>query len=513
MEAEATVAKGATALYLASVITLILNTAYFVILTNFLTTDEVGLASLLNIVVIGTATLATLALPLSGSGLGATPPAVTRFLSQYIREGVGSARKLFLFSLGLCSLVSSAVALAMTSPPLASKLAAPLSPTPVFYAGLDAVVFSLAQLGVYSVIGAGRSPLGGRLLVISSFLRYGAASALLLQGYGIPGVFAGFTLGDLSLALAANFFAVREMKGSKDGALDFRLLAGYMASVMVAAFIGFGVAQVDKLLAFFQRGFSNLGVYNVASVGAAIAAFAPAAVTNVMVPALGLLKTDDAPRRRELMKNYTRYIVLVAAPMGIGLSAISPFLLRLFGDQYLVAALLIAVIATSVAFTSVGSVYAADLLASSDAYLFSVGNVLGLTILVALALALVPIFGLLGVALARSAMLILTLLSFAVFVRRRGDLVLDASALAKSGLASSVMGVITYTILYATTNFLLTGRALTVLASVFMIPVGFFIYLYLMKLLRAFGASDLQFLRMLLPRPLRWIAEFAKLFL
>jgi len=180
---------------------------------------------------------------------------------------------------------------------------------------------------------------------------------------------------------------------SKDAPFNVRPVAAYMASVMVAAFAGFGVTQVDKLLAFFQQGLSNLGVYNVATVGAAVASFAPTAVTNVLVPTLGSLRPDEGARRRELMRNYTRYIIFIAAPMGAGLAAVSPFLLELFGREYLSAAPLLAVISVSVAFTSVGAVYSSDLLVGARIYLFSVANIVGLVALVTLALVLVPLFG------------------------------------------------------------------------------------------------------------------------
>src|SRR5713226_747649 len=126
LETEAKVARGAAALYVASIFSLLLNTAYFVILTNFISVDEVGLVSLLNVLVIGTSTLATLALPIVGSGMAATPPAVTRFLSQYIQSGKGSARSLYLLSVGICAVASSAVAVILSNPSVASSLAAPL---------------------------------------------------------------------------------------------------------------------------------------------------------------------------------------------------------------------------------------------------------------------------------------------------------------------------------------------------------------------------------------------------
>ena len=362
LETEAKVARGAAAIYAASIFSLLLNTAYFVILTNYISVNEVGLVSLLNVLVIGTSTLATLALPLVGSGITATPPAVTRFLSQYIQSGEGSARKLYFLSVGICAAASSAAAVILSNPSVAASLAAPLSPKPFVYAALDSVAYSFAQLGVYSLVGAGRAPLAGKLLIASSALRYAVAGLLVFLGYAVSGVFIGFTIGDFVLAATSTPLAARMVLASKDAPFSVRQVAAYMASVMIAAFAGFGVTQVDKLLAFFQQGLSNLGVYNVATVGAAVASFAPTAVTNVLVPTLGSLRPDEGARRRELMRNYTRYIIFIAAPMGAGLAAVSPFLLQLFGREYLSAAPLLAVISVSVAFTSVGAVYSSDLL-------------------------------------------------------------------------------------------------------------------------------------------------------
>jgi len=510
LETEAKVARGAAAIYAASIFSLLLNTAYFVILTNYISVNEVGLVSLLNVLVIGTSTLATLALPLVGSGITATPPAVTRFLSQYIQSGEGSARKLYFLSVGICAAASSAAAVILSNPSVAASLAAPLSPKPFVYAALDSVAYSFAQLGVYSLVGAGRAPLAGKLLIASSALRYAVAGLLVFLGYAVSGVFIGFTIGDFVLAATSTPLAARMVLASKDAPFSVRQVAAYMASVMIAAFAGFGVTQVDKLLAFFQQGLSNLGVYNVATVGAAVASFAPTAVTNVLVPTLGSLRPDEAARRRELMRNYTRYIIFIAAPMGAGLAAVSPFLLELFGREYLSAAPLLAVISVSVAFTSVGAVYSSDLLVGARIYLFSVANIVGLVALVTLALVLVPLFGLLGIAIARGAMLVLAMTTLAYFVRGQGDLVLDGREYLKSSAASVVMGVAVYGFLDALTTVLPLGRGATVLASLVSILLGFVLYLVLMKYLGGFGPSDLEFLRALLPRRLSWVLELAK---
>src|SRR6267142_75576 len=100
------VAGGATALYIANVIATIFNTAYFVLLTNVLAPQEVGLVSLLNIVVIAIGTVAIVGSPMVGAGLS-SPPAVARFLAQYTTSGGGrAARKIVLTSFLLCAAIS-----------------------------------------------------------------------------------------------------------------------------------------------------------------------------------------------------------------------------------------------------------------------------------------------------------------------------------------------------------------------------------------------------------------------
>ncbi len=123
---------------------------------------------------------------------------------------------------------------------------------------------------------------------------------------------------------------------------------------------------------------------------------------------------------------------------------------------------------------------------------------------------LVPRFGLLGIAIARGAMLVLTMTTLAYFVLGRGDLVLDGRGYLKSSLASAVMGVVVYGFLDALTALLPLGRSATVLASLVSIPLGFVLYLILMKYLGGFGPSDLEFLRELLPRRMSWVVELAK---
>ena len=501
--------EGVAALYVANVTTLGLNTVFLVLLTNYVPLPEVGLVSLLNVVVVSVATISILALPLGGAGAIATPPAVVRFLSEFLERKDGSARKVYLVSVLICGLVSLALAIGISFPPVAALIAGQGDVKPVAYAAFDALVYSFGNLGAYSMLGAGRAIGAGKLVVASSIVRYAAGGILLLSGFGVPGVFIGFALGDALLAVSANASSFRAVESVDSGSWNIRPVAAYMVSVLIAALIGLAVTQTDKLLAFFQQGLGNLGIYNIATVGAAVASFAPSAATNVLVPALSSFG-DDAARKRETLRNYTRYISVIASPMGFGLAAVSPFLLRVFGDAYVAAAPLMALMSISIAFTAVSSVYSSSLLVENKAHWFSVGSMIGLAGLIIVAYAAVPSLHLMGIALGRSVMLFLTLLTFGYFARRTGQLVLDTEAYLKSLISAAVMAVFIFSVLDYSSSYLSLGRTEVIAESIRMMPVGFAFYLLVMKAIKGFSQADVDFIDKITPRWFSWLGKLAR---
>ncbi|MBI3859189.1 MAG: polysaccharide biosynthesis C-terminal domain-containing protein [Thaumarchaeota archaeon] len=508
IETDARVARGVAALYLAGITSLVLNTIFLVLLANYYASNqaEVGLINFLNVVLVSAATLAVLALPLVGSGVVATPPAVTRFLSSR-GEGAPSGRRVYLVSLALCGGISTAIVALASNSSIAGSVAGPSQAGGVFFACLDALVYSFAQLGAYALLGSDRATHAGKIIVVSVALRYTFASALLLAGWGAPGVFIGFAIGDSVLAVVANGEALRQTAPSLTGA-NMGPVFKYMASVFFAALMGLAVSQTDKLLAFLQLGLPPLAVYTIATTGAAAASFAPSAATNVLVPALSNFAVDRA-KKLELVRAYTRHISLSAVPIGFELAAVSPFLLRIFGDLYSAGAGVMAVIAASIAFTAVASVYSSILLVEDRAHHFTLSNLAGLASLVAVAYLTVPAYGFFGIALGRAVMLFVMMGAVSYFVRRSGMLVLDRGAYAKSLAASAFMAVFVYGVLYVG-QALGLGRLGLVAGSIVMIPIGFAYYLLIMKLLKAYTEEDMDFIDSLLPKWLRLLSRLAR---
>src|SRR4029077_8626073 len=127
LDVQTKVARGATSLYIANLAATVFNTAYFVLMTNLLSPQEVGLVSLLNILVIAIGTVAILGSPMVGAGLS-SPPAVARFLGQYAANGSGkAARKIVLVSFLLCAAIAVSLAFLLNYPPVARSVSFPLA--------------------------------------------------------------------------------------------------------------------------------------------------------------------------------------------------------------------------------------------------------------------------------------------------------------------------------------------------------------------------------------------------
>ena len=508
IETDAKIARGAAALYFANVTALVLNTLFLVLLANYYAADqaEVGLVSILNVVLVSATTVAVLASPLVGAGV-ATPPAVTRFLSQF-RDSDGSGRSVYRLSLGITAAISVAILLLSAYSPVASLVAGPAQGGAVFFACLDALVYSFAQLGAYSMLGTGRTTSAGKVIVASSISRYVFASALLLAGTGPSGIFAGFAIGDSVLAVYSNVLTTRDLRGNPLAPVPRGPVLKYMSSVFLAALMGLAVSQSDKFLAFLQLGLPKLAVYNVATVGAAVASFVPNAVTNVLVPSLVGYGNDEASKVR-MLKAYTRHISIIALPVGFLLAAVSPFLLRVFGEAYAAGAPIMAVIAISIALTAISAVYTSSLLVDDRAHHFALSTVIGLAALVVVAFLTVPSQGALGIAIARGAMFFVSLGFMAYFVWRVGRLVFDSRAYLQSLGASVLMAAFVFAALTLGSTAGL-GRLAVVLASLVMMPVGLVAYLFVMKVIGAFNEEDVQFLESLLPGRLGFLSRLAR---
>lgn len=510
METQASVAKGATSLYVANIVVLVANTLYFLVLTNFLhSTLDVGIVTALNIMIWLLVTVSILAQPIAQQSPVPAPLAVLKFIPELVtRKARSGASKLLMASLVLTAAIGGVIAAVLIAfPGLVIPLIggqAVLS-SYVRLSGVDVLVLSMGQVCIGALIALGDMRSATLYLILWSVVRYALASVLLLT-YGIGGVLVGWILGDAVLLAFALQRSFRNLHGdSGRGEFSLSELMRYSLYTLVSAFIGFAVNQADKIFTLARQGLPELAIYNVAIVASSFAGFAPYALLTVLLPALSALHAAKRTgKMHEMIRAYTRYVSVVVIPIAIGFASITEVALRIFGPAYVNGFAPSVIVSVATGLTAIGAVYAGALLAVGELRWFTAANALGLGGLLVVSYLLTPILGLEGPALGRASLMGLVALVYGFALARRGFFEIDLRAFLSSTGGSAVMALVVFFTLSLAHSFLVKLALLP-----FVVVVGALVYLGSLRALHLLTAEDLEFVRDLMPTRFRRVLPIA----
>jgi O-antigen/teichoic acid export membrane protein len=502
LESQASVARGATSLYVANVVVLLANTLYFLVLTNILrSTTQVGIVTSLNIVIWLLVTVCILAQPVSVQSPIPAPQAVLKFLPELLAKGSHrSAARVFKISLTSAAVIGGVIAVVLA---LFPGSVAPLIggeavlPYYIQLSAVDILILGVAQVCVGSLIALGDMRSATIYLILWSVARYTLAS-LLLVPYVIVGVLVGWILGDAILLIIALHKSLGRIHGGNGKANGFSVsdLTKYSLYTLFSALIGFAINQADKIFTLAQRGLQELAIYNVAIVAASFAGFAPYALVTVLLPALSALHASDKKREmRQMIRTYTRYVSIVVLPIAFGFAALTQVALRIFGPDYVAGLAPSMIVSVVTGLAAVGAVYAGVLLALGELKWYAGANVLGLASLLIVSYFLTPILGLSGPALGRASLMVLAALVYTIAVQRSGFLEIDLKAFVSAAASSTLMGVVVYVSL----SFFHTFLTKLVMAPV-LVVIGAMIYIGSLRALHLLTKDDVQFVQGIAPK-------------
>jgi O-antigen/teichoic acid export membrane protein len=482
------------------VVTLLANTLYFLILTNVLkSTLNVGVITALNITIWLLVTICIIAQPITLQSPIPAPLAVLKFLPELnAKKDYASAARIFRTSLGGTGILGAVVAVILLAAP---NLVVPLIGGEaiqldlVRLAGIDVLVLSLGQLAIGTLIALGDMKRASVFIISWSFARYAVASVLLLM-FSLTGVLVGWVIGDSFLLCIALWASSREVRrGTGSGLFRLTDLAKYSVYTLFGALIGYAVNQADKVFTLANQGLRELAVYNVAIVAATFTGFAPYALLTVLLPALSALHSMRSDREmHEMMRAYTRYVSIVVLPIAMGFAAITQVALRIFGPEYLGGLMPSMIVSVATGLTAIGVVYAAYLLATEQLVWYTAANVLGLVGLFGVSAVASEFLGLSGPALGRATLMAVTALIYALAVRRKGFLHLDAKAFFGATVSAALMGIVVFAAQTFVSSFLLKLALLPLL-----VILGAGIYLVGLRILHLLTREDLEFARGLVP--------------
>ncbi len=504
--AETTVAKGATSIYLSNVIILGLNTVYFIIIANLLSTTEIGIMAGMQLIIFGFSTLSNLSLPQIIPSNLMLPQAVAKIIPEFLGRGEkGKATRSFIvvaFIVLSIATVLSLMLVILADPVSLTLFRGEAEVSWIYLLALDTWLFTINQLFYGGLVGLKRIPQASLYLIISFAVRYILGASLVISGQGILGLLTAFILGD-SVFLALSSVSCIKPLWTHTEPVSSRFILDYSLPLLVASLIIFGVTQLDKLFAFLQLELSDLGIYNVAVTASTIGSFAPNAITTALVPSLSILEANSKiDEFKMLARKYTRYVALIATPMAFGIASLATGLVQLFGPQYIQGALPASIMSLATGLTVVSAVYNGELLATRRTKSIMIVNLIGVVILGGSLIILTPLLDFIGVAWSRSIMTVSIAVLLTYVAHRQGLFVIDGRAYRDTIIAASVMGAV----LYAALDFM-ASYAQQILSLVLLIPLGMIIYLGVLRTLKTFTSDDIEFIRRLVPQRLEWLTR------
>lgn len=486
-------------IYLSTVSFFLAGGAFYLYLARLVPTSEVGTIVVLSAVAAIVSAACSLGL---GSGF-------QHFLSYHIGMADPSSVRALVRSSLLAALILSTLATAVTI-----SLAGAIG---LLFFHSSAYTEVLELLGLFSGLSTGSTVLQSVLLGLQRFVyysiasisgnlaTYGLAVLLLILRPGVISVVEGWILG---AGLASLLYTVgiylhplapkaTEQETVRTTAL-YRSVLVYSLPLFAAALIGTGTTYVDRLVLASIADLSSVGIYNYAILVAAGSLFVVSPFGTLLVPKISeLLGADNRHGIQFVTRTAGTLVVLVYVPFALGLAALAPILLRVLAGPGFVSAslpmgLLLLLTAVFIPYAVLTSLAAG--IRRTDALVKA--SVLALLTNIALSIALVPKFGMIGAALGNSAMSWVAFGVLYVELRGTGLVHFDLSALVRIWLAAGAMAL-------AIAVPLEVG-GYTSLRAILFVALGAAVLVVALRWARALNADLTTFLVRILPRRLRF---------
>lgn len=453
----------------------------FAILARLITTSEMGILAVLNLVNAACLTFGTVSLQ----------QAATRFVAEAHAKGETGAAAVFYQSLRatfiLAGLTGGGVFLA--SGLLAVRLVGALSYAIYFQVlALDIVIFTgLNPVLLSTMVGLQKFREAAGIGILGALIRQALIIALILVLRSFLGLAIAWVLSDLVLASAYGVYLFRYL-GAPRFDFPLRKLVDYSWPLLASSGVSYVYSYFDSAVLLALVPLATLGVYN-ATLQAFNALYGVSnAITTTLFPAYSALQNV---KQREsssgAIRLASRYVCLTVVPLTLGLFATAKPALSLFvGRAYVTGSNPLMILTGTFAVTAIGIVLAPMLLARAHTRASSAITAASVVLSIATALLLVPNYGMVGASTARALGMIASTALTILFLRSRMSLQLDIAMMVKTITASVVMSVVVLAVQIP-------------LYSPYLLPlyivIGAVTYLTALRLLKAVKEEDIDLIR------------------
>jgi len=480
------VARGASYLFIQGLVSNVAGVVYFAFAARILSVAEIGVVSALGMVAALFVTFGTLALP----------SAATKYISEYLGKerwdlAKGVYKKILLFGFSVSGLLSFLCVVASTFMSVfvfGSQAYQPL----INVLALDVFALLLSSFFTGTLFGLQKFREVSFVGIVLSCLRYSISLYLLVQGYGLMGLVIGWVIGDF-VGLGLSFFFASTSFKTRAAQQPFTELVKYSLPLYGSGILTYFTAYIDRFIVLFFAGFTTLGIYSVAVMAASVVGLVSRSMSNSLFPQLSELYGRHG---RDALKvasiRASRYVFLIFMPLAVGLAATSYPTITLFaGVRYESGWLPLAMISIAMALTCAGVVVSNLLLSLGLTRTFFEANILGVAVGTICCALLVTPFGSAGAALGRVALMVISFAYAAYTLRKVFGLYFDSDAFKRSLVASAVMAIAV-----GLMQFVWLDRRMLPLY----VFVGGFVYISMLRFLKAVDNQDIKLLHQFLPK-------------
>lgn len=474
------IAKGAGIFFFGMFIAKILFFIFRVFIARYFGPEDYGLFS------IGL-TIVSFAMVFAALGL---PAGVTRYISYHrTRKNEAGVKGTITSSLQMTLLASLVIFFVIFF--FSEELANNVFHEPMLTGVIQVMAIAIPFNAMFSMLTAsfeGFQKIKYRIYTDHMFL-HGAKLAFVvafgLLGYGVFGIALSHTIAMiLTFFLAFYFFNSRVYPFFKSDIKPTRMkreLLSFSLPLMLAVFMGSIMMWIDTLMLGYFRGAADVGVYNVAHPTAWLLCFIVAAFSALFLPVITELYTKHKKRELEIVsKIVTKWIFYFNLPFLLLMVFFSRQILNMvFGPEYIVGYAALGILSLGFFVTSINmtSYHILNVLKKTKSIFYITAACAAINVV--LNIALIPVWGITGAAVASAVTyIIMTVLLITIAWQITHILPFSKIQMFKSAVIGIISIVLIYVIgrvLFSTFTiyiFLLLGLAFLVLYALLLLVFG-----------------------------------------
>lgn len=335
------------------------------------------------------------------------------------------------------------------------------------YTGYPAAKFVVLLLLVNTARALVNAVLKGQQLVhisgIFNPIRTGTRSIVqittLITGFGLVGLFAGYTVGYALVVVLGTYIVIRN-----SGPLSLPRCSHFRSIIAYAKFSWIGSLRtrafnwVDVSILGFFVSTSFVGIYTAAWNIAVFLILFGGSLSQTLFPEMSSLSAENRQKKvSDLFETAIAFAGLILIPGLVGATLLGERLLRVYGEEFSQGAVVLSVLVVATLVqgyqrqftTTLNAIDRPDLSFRVNA-VFILGNVV-------LNVSLIPFYGVVGAAVATAASVGISLGIAYILLSSQVEFSIPTREIAKQWVAASIMGVVVYVALSLEATYSLIG--------------------------------------------------------